>query len=297
MVWWWHPAMMAQLCEKALLSGIEIDYVKSLIRIHKLTPGSPPHHIENWPWTLRIHTFDRFQVIKDGEPIRFSGKTQKKPLDLLKVLVAYGGIEVNVDQIIDALWYEADGDMAHSAFSTTLNRLRKLIGIKNIIQLHNGKITLNQNFCQVDTWAFERTLNEAKTLWEQGEKKKTIFLYEKAINSYRGHFLAKESEGPWMIPLRERLKNRFLRAIIKLGKCREQQQEFEKAIECYEKGLLVDNLIEIFYENIMLCCQNLGRTAEAIRVYNRCREVLQSILKIEPSPETETIYQRILNRG
>ncbi len=97
-----------------------------------------------------------------------------------------------------------------------------------------------------------------------------------------------------MIPLRERLKNKFLGAIIKLGKCREQEKVFEKAIACYEKGLAVDNLEEIFYEHIMLCCQNLGRKAEAIRVYNRCREALQTILKIEPSHETEVIYQKIL---
>ncbi len=99
-----------------------------------------------------------------------------------------------------------------------------------------------------------------------------------------------------MIPLRERLKNRFLGAILKLGKCREQQNEFAKAIECYEKGLAVDNLEEIFYEHIMLCCQNLGRKADAIRIYNRCRETLQTNLKIEPSHETEVIYQKILNR-
>ncbi len=100
-----------------------------------------------------------------------------------------------------------------------------------------------------------------------------------------------------MIPLRERLKNRFLGAIIKLGKCREQEKAFEKAIECYEKGLLVDNLEEIFYDHIMLCCQNLGRKAEAIRVYNRCRDTLSGLLKIEPSHETEDIYNKILKRG
>ncbi len=186
------------------------------------------------------------------------------------------------------------GDMAHSALSTTLNRLRKLIGIKDIIQLQDGKVTLNQNYCRVDTWAFERTLNEAETLWKQGEEKETIFLYEKAINSYKGHFLAKESEEPWMIPLRERLKNRFLSTIIKLGKCLEQEKAFEKAIECYEKGLSVDDLEEVFYQRIMLCCQNLGRKAEAIRIYNRCKDTLNRILEIEPSHETKAIYQKIL---
>ena len=295
MIYWCYSPVMTKLCAKALIEGIEVDYARSLVRIHKLKP--PSYHIENWPWALKIHTFDRFEVIKNDEPIRFSGRTQKRPLDLLKILVAYGGIEVNVEQIMDALWYELDGDMAHSNFSTTLNRLRKLIDIKDIIQLQGGKVTLNQNFCQVDTWAFEHTLNEAETLGKKGEEGKTILLYEKAIDNYKGHFLEKENEEPWMIPLRERLKNRFLNAIIKLGKCLEQQKAFEKAIECYEKGCAVDNLEEVFYQRIMLCCHNIGRKSEAIRIYNRCRDTLNRILKIEPSHETKAVYQKILNRG
>ena len=97
-----------------------------------------------------------------------------------------------------------------------------------------------------------------------------------------------------MIQLRERLKNRFLSTIIKLGKYLEQEKAFEKAIECYEKGISADNLEEVFYQRIMLCCHNLGRKAKAIRIYNRCRDTLNKFLKIEPSHETEAIYQKIL---
>ena len=296
MIWWWYPAMMAQLCERALSSSIEVGYVKSLIRIHKLTPESPPYHIENWPWALKIHTFDRFQIVKDGEPIRFSGKAQKKPLELLKVLIAYGGIEVSVEQIIDALWYEADGDMAHSAFSTTLNRLRNLISIKDAIRLQAGKIALDQNYCWVDVWAFDRTLNEAEALWAKSQKEEVIALYEKAISTYKGHFLAEETEESWMIPLRERLKNRFLNAILKLGKCREEEGAFEKAIECYKNGLAADSLEEQFYQRLMLCYENLGHHAEAIKVYRLCKDTLNKVFEIGPSHKTEEIYKNILKR-
>ncbi len=41
-----------------------------------------------------------------------------------------------------------------STFSTTLNRLRKLIGNKEAIQLQDGKLTIDQKYCWMDTWAF-----------------------------------------------------------------------------------------------------------------------------------------------
>jgi DNA-binding SARP family transcriptional activator len=294
MVWWWHPAIMAKLCAKALTASIEVEYVQKLIRVHKLVLESPPHHIENWPWQLKINTFGLFQIMKEGKPLQFTGKAQKMPLELLMVLISYGGVEVSIEKIMDALWYETDGDMARSAFSTTLNRLRNLIGIKEAIQLQAGKVTLDKNYFWVDVWAFVRTLDEAEALWEKGERQEAIARYEKAITLYKGHFLAEESEEPWMIPLRERLKSKFLDAILKLGECWEQEEAFENAIACYEKGLAIDNLEEIFYQRLMKCFYNLGHHAEAIKVYKQCKDALNEFLGIRPSYETEAIYKKIV---
>ena len=297
MVWWWHPAIMAKLCAKALTANIEVEYVQKLIRVHKLVLESPPHHIENWPWQLKIHTFGLFQIIKEEKPLRFTGKAQKMPLELLMLLIAYGGTEVSIEQIIDALWYETDGDMARSAFSTTLNRLRNLIGIKEAIQLRAGKVTLDKNYCWVDVWAFVRTLDEAEALWEKSESQEAIARYEKAITLYKGHFLAEESEEPWMIPLRERLKSKFLDAILKLGKRWEKKEAFEKAIMYYKKGLAIDNLEEIFYQRLMTCFYNLGQHVEAIKVHAICKDIFNEILGITPSYETKAIYKKILEEN
>ena len=97
--------------------------------------------------------------------------------------------------------------------------------------------------------------------------------------------------------MQERLKNGFLSTITKLGKDCEQEESFEKAIECYERGLTIDNLEETFYQCLMICCQNLGRHAKAAKIYHRCRDTLNEILGIGPSHETEAIYKKILASG
>jgi DNA-binding SARP family transcriptional activator len=67
----------------------------------------------------------------------------------------------------------------------------------------------------------------------------------------------------------------------------------EHALECYQKGLEVDDLIEEFYQRMMKCYYQLGRRAEALSVYKRCSEVLSSVLGIEPSEETVALAREL----
>jgi LuxR family maltose regulon positive regulatory protein len=293
MVWWRQPAMLTQLCTTALEQDIEVEYVQRLIRCHHLAPDIPPYHIEDWPWAVTIYTFGNFLVSIDGKPLQFRGKAQKRPLELLKAIIAYGGIDIPIDKIIDSLWEEADGDMAHSAFSTTLNRLRALMVHKDAILLKEGRVTLNQRYCWVDTLAFQRTLERAEELCQKGHAKEAAGLYEKGLSFYTGHFLGDDDGKPWILLTRERLKKVFLATIIKLGKWHERKQEYGEAITYYERGLSIDYLEEVLYQRLMVCHHRLGHHADAVKTYQHCKKTCATVLGVDPSPETEKIYKKI----
>ena len=89
----WQPPVMAQLCAKALEAGIEVEYVQSLVRKRRLVPEEPPVEIETWPWPIRIYALGRFEIQRDDQPLQFVGKVQRKPLGLLKAIVAFGSAE------------------------------------------------------------------------------------------------------------------------------------------------------------------------------------------------------------
>jgi DNA-binding SARP family transcriptional activator len=275
-----------------------IDYVQDLIKKRGLVSDTAPLHLENWPWPLKIFTLGRFGLVRDGKPVRFSGKVQKKPLALLKALITLGGREVSEEQLMDILWFEADGDVAHKSFATTLHRLRKLIGNEKAIQLREGRLTLNQRYCWVDVWAFERILGQVDAAWKEGLAKnnidQTIQLAEKAIEMYRGPFLAAEIDQPWTISFRERLRSKFLRNVGRLGLYWEKVGDFSRAVNCYQKGLEVDDLAEEFYQRLIICYKRLGRKAEALTVYHRCRNTFSTVLGVEPSPATEAICKSLL---
>ncbi|HXX35853.1 MAG TPA: BTAD domain-containing putative transcriptional regulator [Thermodesulfobacteriota bacterium] len=288
-----QPAVTAKLCVKALEEDIEVPYVQDIIRKRRLIPERPPLHLENWPWPLKIFTLGRFELLRDGKPLRFSRKTQEKPLSMLKALIALGGKEVKKDDLADLLWPEADGDYAHHSFEMTLHRLRTLLGHPEALLFRDRCLTLNQHYCWVDAWSFERTLEEVEGRRTEGMTETAAVKLQKAIEMYRGSFLAGETEERLAISLGEGLRRKFLRSVITLGHFWDESGKYEKALDCYERGLEVDNLAEELYKRLMVCYQRLGRKAEAISVYNRCKKTLATVLGIEPSPQTQSLYHSI----
>jgi two-component SAPR family response regulator len=259
-----------------------------------------PHYPENWSWPLKIYTFGQFNLLKNGEVIRFSEKIQRKPLLLLKVLISLGGKDVQEEEMTDLLWAEADGDAAHSAFTTTLSRLRQFLGFGKAIRMQEGKATLDPFICWVDVWAFERILEQIEVSWKDIRSREHLLeleaMAESAIGLYKGHFLPTDEKHSWTVSYRERLRSKFIRLVARVGEYLEGTGQWEKTVECYRKAIEVDDLTEEFYRHLMICYQKLGHWAEAIKVYNRCRKILSANLEAMPSLETEAIYKTLMER-
>ncbi|MBI5641397.1 MAG: hypothetical protein HZA17_13335 [Nitrospirae bacterium] len=292
----WVPEVMVRLCVKALEAAIEVDYVHELIRKSNLHAGVPHDESEHWPWPLKIFTLGKFEIIRDGKKLEFKGKVQQKPLAMLKLLVALGGREVVAEQIIDALWPEAEGDTAHISFKTTLHRLRQLVGSEQAVRLQEGRITLDERSCWIDAVAFQALVEKSENGGyrdSSGTKRDPQALRRRAINLYTGDFLPGDAKEPWAIRMRERLKMKAIRLFDADGRFHEEEGAWEKALECYERALEINELHEDFYERLMGCYMKQGKKAEALAVYHRCKKVLSAVLGIEPSARTEDIYKKI----
>lgn len=302
---WLLPDVMAGLCARALEHGIETDYAKELIRRHKLMPpeeiaepgprsGVLRPQWENWPWPVKIHTLGRFELQRDGVPMSFSGKVQKKPLEMLKALTAFGGRNVSEERIIDALWPDADGDLGHKSFETTLQRLRRLIGDDRTLRLRDNRLSLDERLCWLDTWAFERVSDGMEPgVRNPGLNRRAI---HNAVSLYDGHFLPADTRLSWSAFARERLRAKFFRLIVNAGEALENAGQWEKAAALYELGIEKDAVCEEFHQHLMICCRKLGQEARASQVYTRCRKILEQELGLRPSSRTEEILRSIASR-
>ena len=269
------PALFAE----ALENDIECGYVRELIAQWDVPP--PSETTAAWPWPLSVRTLGRFEVCLHGKPMRFGRKAPRKALALLKALIAFGGTDVPEQALTDALWEDAEGDAAHSAYAMTLHRLRSLLGDADLLQQRASKLSLNRRKCWVDAWAFERCTGRGTDLAPA------------TVELYGGSFLVEDDDAVWTAAVRERLRSRFIRVISEAAYEMEQAGQHEEAAGLYRRGLDADNLSEAFYQGLMRCHAAAGRTADAITTYLRLTQLLSSTFGVRPSTQTERLYRSL----
>jgi len=286
----WIPTVMAGLCARALEAGIEPDYVRGLVQQRRLVPESPPVEAETWPWPIRILTLGRFEVLLDGEPVRFARKVQRKPLALLKALIAFGGRGVREEFVMDALWPEAEGDAARVALASALHRLRGLLGRDQAILRQEGRLSLDSRLCWVDVWAVDRLLGRAESAAGHPQ------LIRRAADLYRGAFLdAGEAELPRATAMVESLRRRLLRHLVRAGRqCEEANPQ--EAVDWYEEALRVDPCAEDACQSLMTVYHRLDRSTDVTVTYQRCRAALDTGRGLTPSAATQRLLQTLSAR-
>lgn len=288
----WRPTVMARLCAKALDAGIEIGYVRDLIARRQLEPEESGT-AENWPWPIKVYTLGNFTVHKNDRPLTFGHKVQRKPLALLKAIIAYGGENVQEETLLDLLWGDADGDAARIALNSAVHRLRKLLGRDDAILRQDNRLGLNGKICWVDALAIERLLYQAESRQPADEPSwaEAVRAVTRALALYHGPFL--DDEITAAAALSDRLKRRLLTQLMRVGAQAERRDQRQDAANFYEQGFHIDPTAEAICRRLMNLYHQSGRAADALSIYHRCREALKQQLGGRPSPETEALFNKV----
>ena len=261
-----------RLCADALRMGIESDFVRHVIRERHLP--APDADEPSWPWPVRIHALGGLHVDVDDVPMQFGKKPPRKPLELLKLLVARGPGPIDMSTVFDALWPDAEGAEARGAFDMAVLRLRKLLGRDDALRLEGGRVGFDPACVWVDAFAFQHG----------------------AIDDYPGPLFGDAVVVSWWASARERLHQRFLRRTQDRGSALEQSGDFEQALALYEAALAQDALAENLYRGAIRCHLAAGRAADALRVFRRCRDQLSIVLGVAPSAATADLVASLPRR-
>lgn len=245
---------------------------------------------------IRIFTLGRFSISVDRRAVRSKGKARHRPLALLQALIALGGRDVASSRLCECLWPDSEGDLAGRNLNITVHRLRQFLQDRNAVLQHDGKLTLNEQLCSVDTWDFERLVNGGiegmGAASKSGDPEAQL---RAALGLYAGHFLARESDETWMLAPRLRLKSKFERLVATLSAHLEHQRRFADAIEICLRALELDPLNELLYRRLMDCYLERGEIASALSTYLRCREALARGLSAPVSSDTARLYLQALH--
>ena len=288
--------MMSRLASLALAHDIDTPFAQQIIRRYALP--APPQAGDRWPWPIRVRTLGQFSIAHGGVAPKASRKESRKPLDLLKLLIALGGETVPVARLCAALWPEAPGDAARNSFDNALHRLRKLLGGDQHVLLHSGGLSLDAATCWTDLAALDTCLAQADTSEphaDASQASQLSALADHALSLWLGEFLAGEDDLPDVLVARERIQARVTRKMGALGSRLQALGNPAAAALVYERVVERQPLAEDIYRRLIGCRLAMGQPAEAFEAYRRCRQQLSVVLGIRPAPETEALVANLRN--
>ncbi len=248
---------------------------------------------------LKVFLAGRVALESDGVVIdeeRFPGRQGRL---LFAYLVAEQGRPVPRDELADALWGEAPPATSDKGLSVLASKLRGLLADRGIdgakaLTSAFGSYRLNlPEGTWVDIIAAADALREAEAALAADDLDQAKAVAMQAASLARPSFLPGE-DGAWVDGKRRELTDILRRALSCLTEASLRSGDAAEAANWAEETIALEPYRETGYRHLMAAHAAAGNRAEALRVYERCRQLLAAELGAYPSPETESIYRELL---
>jgi TolB-like protein/DNA-binding SARP family transcriptional activator len=238
---------------------------------------------------LKVRLLGNFEARLDaGAPIQFP---TRKARALLAYLALRPGQAHSRDHVAGLLWSTRDDEQARGSLRRTLSDLRKLLGDPDWLVTDGDMLSLGPADVAVDVAAFERLANDGAP----GALEEAAALYQAELLA--GFGLPEQPFEEWLRSERERLRDLVLRTLARLLAHHEASGASERAIEIAHRLLALDPVSEATHRALMSLYARHGRRGEALRQYDRCRDLLRETLGIAPDPATEALHRALQNPG
>jgi DNA-binding SARP family transcriptional activator len=213
----------------------------------------------------------------------------KKGQSLLAYLACSPAASHPRDSLAAMFWGDLPQCHTRHSLRQTLFVLRGALAFPAPSLLHGDAtcVSLDRDGITVDAVEFERLteIGTARSLEQAGEL-------------YRGDFLAGISGGTpafeeWLRDERERLRALAIRAYSKLADLQRAAGLTEKAMRTAERALILEPTEESVHRTLMRIHVAVGRPNAALHQYQRCVQILESELGVEPDANTRDLLRQI----
>lgn len=241
---------------------------------------------------LQIQLFSGFSL-RYGDDVVASFTNERSQV-LLAYLVLHRQVPHSRQQLACALYPDIFDSQSRTALRKGLYNLRQALpDAEQFLHIQAQVVQWHPTAdVGLDVAQFEAALEAASAADAEAIADQQGHL-EQAVAHYSGPLLPL-LDYEWLSPIRDHLHQRYLEALARLTAVLEQQQQYPQAIRYGQVLLHQEPLRESTYQTLMQLYGKHSDRATAIQIYHQCRQVLQDELGIDPSAETQQIYQALL---
>ena len=106
-----------------------------------------------------------------------------------------------------------------------------------------------------------------------------------------------DEDSAWAIKARDQWKSRFVRFACETAESLKDAEQLDEAISFLQTSLDAEDQAEAIYRQLMLFYLQIGRKAEGIEIFKRCKNTLTAELGVDPSAETLRIRDDLMADG
>ncbi|MCA1056433.1 transcriptional regulator [Rossellomorea aquimaris] len=277
---------------KAHQEGIQASYCLGLLR--KLGYESLSSHPG---YTLRIHTLGRFEIWLGDERVQDKRWQREKAKELFQYLLINRHHIKRKEEIIEELWPEGDG--SDRDFKVALNTLNNVLEPNRPARGKPFFISRMQEGYKLNELAgIEYDSDEFSNWVLQGLKEhdvdKSIQFLERGLLHYKGSFLTDRKGTWWTEKERERLQHLYVRGLEKRAQLAIRKESYDEAIDCSLSIIEQDPLWEEAYRILMFCYYQKNNRPQAVKWFQRCKELLDMELGVAPMKATQEMYDMVI---
>jgi peptide/nickel transport system substrate-binding protein len=249
--------------------------------------------------SVRVSLTERVSIEARGGVVdeqRFPGRQGRL---VFAYLLAEQGRPVPRGELAESLWGDEPPATWEKALSVLVSKLRALLtecGLDGARSLTSAfgcyQLTLPAG-TWIDVIAADEAASAAERWLAAGELEQARADASIAESLARRTFLPGE-DARWVEDKRADLRETLVRALDCLAEAHRLAGDPRAAVRAAEELVELEPYRERGYRLLMEAQSAAGNDAEALRVYDRCRRLLNEELGTYPSPETEAIYRRLL---
>jgi DNA-binding SARP family transcriptional activator len=231
-----------------------------------------------------------FTLYSQGQPVKLCSNRNARTI--LRLLIAQPDHSVSVDTLLDLLWPDDPADVALRKLHVTLSHLRnKCSPYLKIIQYQQGVYRLDpaiKLYTDVDEFLF------CYQTGQNAKGKAAISYFENACSLYTRPFLLEDLYSDWSFARREQLRQIYLTMSSILSSHYLEVHDYDTATHWALEIIKENACDESAHCQLMRIYAHQGRRNDALRQYQYCQRILHEELNLQPLPDTENLYQAIL---